>query len=248
MGQFDDSRYAELLTRFTRAGTIGGVSVTAVDYAALAKQKDDAKSLYRRVLRDFDAFNPAALPGDAARKAFWMNAYNIGAIKMILDHWPVDSITSRKISILGSPWKKKIIRIGGEEYSLDRIEHGILLGDMRELRTHWGIVCASVSCPNLRREPFRAERIDAQLAEQGKAFWSDPEKGARIDREAGVLHVTKIYKFDQKNFDTLGGGIGKVVAAHLDDPEDRAWIEKGAWDLEIFGYDWSVNDTARLDR
>lgn len=248
VGHFDDSRYAELLTGFTREGTIGGVSVIAVDYAALAEQKASPGSLYSRVLADFAAVDPSALTDEEARKAFWMNAYNIGAIKMIVDHWPVDSITSRKISFLGSPWKKEILTIGGRDYSLDAIEHGILLGEMRELRTHWAIVCASVSCPNLRREPFRAGHLDAQLAEQGRAFFKDPRKGALVDREAGTLHVSKIYKFDRKNFDTLGGGIGKVVATYLEKPEERAWVEKGEWDLAIFSYDWSVNDVSRLDR
>ncbi|MDP3940138.1 MAG: DUF547 domain-containing protein, partial [Deltaproteobacteria bacterium] len=206
---FDDTRYAELLDRHTRVGAIGGVEVTAVDYAALSAQAGDPDSLYRKVLADFSAVNPAALPDDEARKAFWMNAYNIGAIKMLVDHWPVESITSRKINILGSPWKKEIIEIGGELRSLDEIEHGILLGEMRELRTHWAIVCASVSCPSLRREPFRAGTLDAQLAAQARGFFNEPRKGARVDRKENKLWVTKIYKFDQKNFDTLGGGIGK---------------------------------------
>ena len=245
--RFDDARYAELLDRHTRAGAIGGVEVVAVDYAALAAQAGDPGSLYRKVLADFAAVDPAALPDEDSRKAFWMNAYNIGAIKMIVDHWPVDSITSRKINILGSPWKKEIIEIGGKMRSLDEIEHGILLGGMRELRTHWAIVCASVSCPSLRREPFSKQRLDAQLAEQARAFFNEPHKGARVDRKGNNLWVTKIYKFDQKNFDTLGGGIGKVVATYLEDPEDRAWVEKGGWDLGIFDYDWSVNDTSRLD-
>jgi hypothetical protein len=159
----------------------------------------------------------------------------------------VDSITSRKINLLGSPWKKKILTIGGREYSLDQIEHGILLGEMRELRTHWAIVCASVSCPSLRREPFRAESLDAQLAEQARLFFGEPRKGARIDRESGTLHVTKIYKFDQKNFEKLGGGIAEVVASYRSDPDEQAWLREGGWKLAIFDYDWSLNDIRRLD-
>src|SRR3990172_2935052 len=74
--RFDDGPYAELLQRHTREGTIGGVPVTAVDYAALAKQAGDPKSLYRRVLDDFARFDPVALRTSAAHEAFWMNAYN----------------------------------------------------------------------------------------------------------------------------------------------------------------------------
>jgi hypothetical protein len=244
---FDDSNYAALLEEHTRAGTIGGVEVTAVDYVSLAAQAGDPASLYRRVLDDFARFDPPAAETPAARKAFWMNAYNIGAIKMIVDHWPVESITSRKINLLGRPWKKKILTIGGREVSLDEIEHGILLGEMRELRTHWAIVCASVSCPSLRREPFRPGGLDAQLAEQARRFFGEPHKGARIDRGSGTLHVTKIYKFDQKNFETLGGGIAQVVATYRTDPAEQSWLREGAWKLATFDYDWSLNDLRRLD-
>jgi hypothetical protein len=244
---FEDSNYAALLETYTRAGSIGGVAVTGVDYAALAAQAGDPASLYRRTLDDFARCDPSKAPSPEARKAFWMNAYNIGAIKMIVDHWPVDSIRSRKIDLLGSPWKKKNLAVGGRAYSLDQIEHGILLGEMRELRTHWAIVCASVRCPSLRREPFRAASLDEQLAEQARLFFEEPHKGARIDRESGTLYVTKIYKFDQENFEKLGGGIAEVVATYRSDPDDQAWIRKGGWKLAILDYDWSLNDVRRLD-
>ena len=87
VGRFDDSRYAELLAGFTRGGTISGISVIAVDYAALAEQRASPGSLYSRVLSDFAAVDPPALGGEQAQKAFWMNAYNIGAIKMIQRVW-----------------------------------------------------------------------------------------------------------------------------------------------------------------
>ncbi len=245
--RFDTTLYAELLRKHTKAGTIGGVPVVAVDYAALAKQAGDPKSLYRRVLDDFARARPDALPAPAAREAFWMNAYNIGAIKLVVDHWPVDSITSRKINLLGSPWKKDVLPVGGKAYSLDGIEHGILLGRFRDLRTHWAIVCASVSCPNLRREPFVPERLDAQLAEQARGFWNDPRKGSRIDRKSNTLTVSRIYKFFRDQFEEWGGGIAKVMAPYVEHPADRAWVEKGGWKLETFEYDWSLNDTSRLD-
>ena len=46
---------------------------------------------------------------------------------------------------------------------LDEIEHGILRKAFKEPRVHFAIVCASLSCPDLRAEPFEAARLDAQL-------------------------------------------------------------------------------------
>ena len=52
--------------------------------------------------------------------------------------------------------------IGGRDVSLDDIEHGIVrpLGDPR---AHAAVICASLSCPPLRREPWDAARLSAQL-------------------------------------------------------------------------------------
>ena len=68
-------------------------------------------------------------------------------------HYPVDGIKEIG-SWLRPVWKIEAGRIGGRSYSLDAIEHEILrpLGDPR---IHGAVVCASTSCPPLRREPYR---------------------------------------------------------------------------------------------
>ena len=47
---------------------------------------------------------------------------------------------------------------------------------------HAAIVCASTSCPSLRREPFRAASIDAQLDDALRTFLADTRKGLAVDR------------------------------------------------------------------
>ncbi len=46
-------------------------------------------------------------------------------------------------------------------------------------RLHACIVCASVSCPNVRREAYRVDRLAQQMDDQVGDFLSNPKKGER---------------------------------------------------------------------
>ena len=106
--QFDYSLYQELLTKHVYSQRqIKDITLNVVDYPALYKERADPNSAYNRWLAQLSKFNPQQIPGRNNQIAFWINAYNIGAIKLILDHHPVDSIKNRKINWLGSPWYAK---------------------------------------------------------------------------------------------------------------------------------------------
>jgi len=80
---------------------------------------------------------------------------------MVLNHWPVTSI--KDIGSCVKPvWNKTAGSIGGKEMILGMIEHKILRS-LNEPRIHMAIVCASISCPDLRTEAYRADKLDEQL-------------------------------------------------------------------------------------
>jgi len=224
--------YARQLERHTRA--IDDTAGTRVDYAAL---RDDPG--WRRLVASLAASDPEALPSRQARLAFWINAYNVFAIDWIVREGPVESIRDLG-NLLFPVWKKTAGRVGGREVSLDEIEHGILR-PMGEPRIHAAIVCASVSCPALRREPFRAEALDAQLDDQTRRFLADPRKGLRVERDAGRVRVSKVFDWFAKDF---GGDAGVVAFLVRHAPEaERPWLAEhaDAGDLAYLPYDWEVN-------
>ncbi len=239
---FDDSHYEALLNRYTKPGvSIDGVRVTAVDYADLAKEKGTRGSDYNILLKDLASLNPETLDNRDDKKAFWINVYNIAAVKTIIDNYPVDSIRSRKISWSGLPWDRKAISVGGKEYSLGQIENDILLDTFKDLKIHFAITCASVSCVNLRQEPYRGTTLSKQLEEQAAEFLGDRQKGLRIDREKKVIYLSQIFKFDKKDFDKLGGGAVHFILPFLR-PEDQEFIKKEKATVEYLNYDWKLND------
>ena len=231
----DLARYAEVLSRHTVATQ--DVVGTRVDYRALRGDED-----WRRVADSVRAARPSTLDRDG-RLAFWINAYNILTIDLVLEHYPVESI--RDIgSFLFPVWNLDVATIEGQEVSLGEIEHEILR-EMDDPRIHGAIVCASTSCPPLARTPFRAESIDADLDAAMRRWLSIPEKGYSIDREAGRVRVSKIFDWFEDDFEATGGVIATI--ARYARPEDARWLRGPGRQarLRYLDYDWGLNDRVR---
>jgi len=239
---FDYTRYAALLATRVKAGvSINGIATAAVDYSTLAKDAKLATSDYSLLLKELAIFDPGTLKSREERIAFWVNVYNIAAMKTIVDHYPVDSIRNKRINWRGFPWGRKAIRVGGKEYSLERIENEILLDGFKDLRIHFGINCASVSCADLLTVPYRAPGLYEQLEKQGRKLLANREKGMRIDRERNLVSLSQICKFDRKRFDAISGGALVFLRPFV--PEGaRDFISRGNPTLEYLDYDWKAND------
>lgn len=227
--------YGELLARHTRA--TADVAGTRVDYAALRGDPD-----WQSLLA-----NLAAAPEPSehdARLAYWINAYNILAVEMVVRHLPVASIrdvSSPQVSV----WKREAGRVGGRALSLDDIEHEILR-PMGDPRVHAAIVCASASCPSLSREPYGRERLDAQLDAAARDFIASSQKGAHV--EARSLRLSPIFDWFGADF-AASGGVLAFIRRHAT-PELRESIEKLGVDpaLDWFDYDWSLNGIGQVPR
>ena len=238
---FDYSHYETLLKRHIKTGvSINSIRLNAVDYNSLAREAKQAGSDYSILLKELAAFDPGTLKSREEKIAFWVNVYNIGAVKTITDHYPVDSIRSKKINWLGQPWNRKVLSVGGKDYSLAEIENDILLDGFKDLRIHFGINCASVSCADLLAVPYRAVTLFVQLEEQGRKLLMDRKKGLVVDSDKKSVLLSQIFKFDKKRFDTVGGALA-FIKPYLS-KADRTVIEAGGLKLDYMEYDWKAND------
>lgn len=238
---FDASSWQAFLDRYLLPDrTVEGFRLNVVDYERIQRDGTGPDSPYGRARAEFAAFDPTTLSGRDAQIAFWVNAYNIGAVKMIMDHYPVDSIRSRKISFLKNPWSIPILRVKDRDYSLGEIEHEILLGRLGEPMAHFAIVCASLSCPELRPTAYTAKAIHKEMAEQAKKFLADPKKGLRIDAEKRRAYFSKIFKFDKKTFAAGARDAIPLIAPLLEDSA-RKFITGDSYEIRYLDYDWSLN-------
>jgi len=230
---FDADLWDALLGRYTRE--VADPAGVRVDYRGLA-----AEPRWRELLEGLAA---APEPVErSARLAFWIDAYNVLAIDVVLRHQPVESIRDAG-SLLRPVWKQPAGRAAGATRTLDEIEHAILR-PLGEPRIHAAIVCASVSCPSLRREAFRAERLEAQLEDALTGFLADPRKGSRLDEARGELWLSPLFDWFAEDFATAGG-IPAALAPRLPEATRRALAARGgALRVRFFDYDWRLNDLA----
>ena len=114
------------------------------------------------------------------------------------------------------------------------------------------LVCAAISCPLLRNEPFRGETLDAQLEDQVQTFLAK-EDGFWIDQAEGKVYLSTIFQWFGEDWipsygveDGFAGNeaersvlnfISNYVSA-----EEKAYLEAGEYDVVYIDYDWSLND------
>jgi len=225
--------YAELLADYTQS--VDAEVGTRVDYRGL---RDEPR--WPVLLGELATVEPARLGGRQEQIAFWINAYNIFAIDLVVRHSPVASI--RDIgSFFRSVWKREAGSLGVRAYSLDEIEHDILR-PMKEPRIHGAIVCASISCPNLARVPYRAPTLDAQLDASIRAWLARPEKGLAVDPGAGELKLSRIFKWFAQDF---GGRKGVLAFVERYAPgADARWLRENRQEVDVsyFKYNWGLNE------
>ncbi|MAZ66271.1 MAG: DUF547 domain-containing protein [Kangiellaceae bacterium] len=222
---FDWSLYRELLAKHVDESYAEGIHYAGVDYRAWAKDPRHQKQ--KELL---DLFDVTDLKSDKQKLAFYINAYNFLAIDLIIQHPDVESIRD-----IGSWWKPvwglEYGSIGGQSISLGHIEHDILR-QLKEPRIHFAIVCASLSCPDLRKEPYSAENLDFELEEQALAFISNSSKGVRATAEK--IQVSKIFDWFEEDFVERGGVI-KFISRY------KSSLSDGVSDFYYLKYNWSVN-------
>ena len=163
--------------------------------------------------------------------AYWINAYNAFTVKLILNHYPLESIKdiSSGLPMINSPWDIKFFKIGGVDFDLNTIEHQILR-KLDEPRIHFAINCASYSCPVLRKEAYTAEQLETQLEHQTSVFINNPNKNKINQKET---YISKIFDWFSSDFDSLGGDNALLKKYHSEFNDKN--------DIQYMDYDWSLN-------
>lgn len=176
------------------------------------------------------------------RLAFLINLYNAATLKLIVENYPVKSI--RSIGWLPSAaWKQEVVQLFGRKISLDELEHGIIRQQYHEPRAHFALVCAALGCPPLRAEAYVADRLDAQLRDQGGKFLGTAAKN-RVDAAARVVYLSPIFKWFAGDFEVASGTVVKFVTPFFPEPA-RGALAGGDFKVSYTDYDWSLNEQAK---
>jgi len=222
----DHTLFAGVLARVAKAD--------GVDYAALRADRADLDRYRVQLAR-------ATEPTERAEKlAFYINAYNALTLALVIDQLPADQTKWSSWSIkhagtmFTNVWKRFTFEVAGSWHHLDAIEHEIIR-PLGEPRIHFAVNCASVSCPPLIAEPFRAATLEAQLEAVATRFAQSPYH-VRLDGER--LQVNPILDWFASDF-TADGGVAAFLRPRVT-PAVRAHVDAGG-KIGFFAYDWKLN-------
>lgn len=217
--------YRNLLSSYVKPGKKEGIEGMVVNYAGWAKDSQHALAM-----ENLTKINPETFHDKHAQMAFWINAYNLLTIDLIVKSKEEESINNLG-GLFTSPWKKHKWEIGNRHYTLDEIEHEILR-PMNDPRVHMAINCASLSCPDLRPEPYMRAKLDNQLDDQVKIFLNNDQKGMKQTGE--LAEVSSIFKWFREDF-----GDEKGVVAFINEHRHSAPPIKRI--SNYIDYNWQLN-------
>lgn len=158
------------------------------------------------------------------RLAYWINAYNAYTVKLIVDNYPVSSITKLHN---GKPWEVKWIKIGSKTYSLNNIEHDIIRPTFEEPRIHFAVNCAAKSCPPLLNHAWTAKNLESNLERQSRTFINNTRYNQISDRGA---KLSKIFEWYAADFGNLTAFVNKYASTKVK-----------AGNISYLEYDWALN-------
>ncbi|MFQ5446879.1 MAG: DUF547 domain-containing protein [Saprospiraceae bacterium] len=193
-----------------------------VNYAGLKK---DAARL-DAYLATLAAAPPQSSWSRSEKMAFWINAYNANTVKLIVDNYPLSSITKLQG---GNPWKVEWVKIGSKTYSLDFIENGILRPQFKDARIHFAVNCAAKSCPPLLNRAWTAANLESDFEQRAKTFINNP---AFNKIGANEVQVSKIFEWYAGDFGNLISFLNKYSSAKIKTTAKVKYLE----------YNWELNE------
>ena len=221
------SAWSEVLSKYTSKSG----NQTYFHYKELKKNKE----LLNAYLAKLESLTPKEFEtfGDKQKLAFWINAYNAHTVKIVLKHYPVESIKDIGGGLFSSgPWKMDFINLFGKKMSLDDIEHGTIRKKFDEPRIHFAVNCASIGCPSLLTEAFTGASLEKQLDAAANNFLNNKSKNFV---KGDTLYLSKIFKWYGDDFEKKHGSFKKYVVKTLGLPDKN-------YDVEFLDYNWDLNE------
>jgi hypothetical protein len=222
-----------------------------VDYPALRARLPELVAAHGW----FAAHGPRSTPGEfsteAARKAYWLNAYNATVLRGVAEA-PASMRNVLTYLPDGGFFRARRWQLDGRAMTLDEVENREVRAAFHDARVHFALNCAARSCPPMRAGVYTAARVDAQLTEQTRRYLN---ANARVDVAARRLRLVQLFSWFADDFAAaIPGrargafpGVAGFVMAFADAPL-RAQLETacggdgGACAVAFIDYDWSLNE------
>ena len=229
----DHTGWTRFLDRYREPGPNG---VARIDYGAVSPGDREALEAYidRLAATRIDEYSRDQ------QLAYWINLYNALTVRVVLEHYPVESIKDIDISpgwFSSGPWGAKLVEVEGAELSLDDIEHRILRPIWKDPRIHYAVNCASIGCPDLQPVAFTADNAERLLDAGARSYINHPRGAAFAE---GELVVSSIYEWFQADFGGSEAGVLRHLRQYARPELASRLAQRQGYDDHR--YDWTLND------
>jgi hypothetical protein len=163
-----------------------------VNYTLLRQRALELRTFHDSLASVGPRSTPAQFSTPAARRTFWLNAYNTTVLRGIVDG-PAGLRSVQDLAPDFGFFRARRWRIDGRELTLDQIEHGELLDVFHDPRFHMALNCGARSCPPLRAGAYDSHAVDRQLDEQATRFVNG---AGSVTVDAGAHRVTVVQLFE----------------------------------------------------
>jgi len=231
----DHQRWQIVLDQYLISDTSSGINL--FDYKRVSS-KD--KLTLEKYLTSLQAVDPR-IYNKAVQKAYWINLYNALTVQLILENYPVVSITKlgNKLFTFG-PWDDEVTIVAGVALSLNDIEHKILRPIFNDPRIHYAVNCASYSCPDLSSQAYTSSNTE-QLLNKGAHDYINHQRAVKV--EGHDLLLSSIYDWYLIDFGDNTASLLKHLKQYAEDDLKQKLM---TFDIEAADidhhYDWQLNE------
>jgi hypothetical protein len=188
-------------------------------------------------LTEIAVTNPDGFNSRADQLSFWINTHNAYVLDLIRSN------TATSIDDISGFRYAKIVRVGGQLYSLDDIEHTIIAKHFREPRAFFALYDGTRSSPALRRKPYDGTNLSDELDAQLRIFLADSTKNY-FDRRKNIVYLSKIFSDYRSSLEEMSGeGLNTLVRDFAPKPIADFLSHHPNADLAYLGYDKTIDET-----
>lgn len=233
----DHSDWQTILDDYLVSDTDSGVNL--FDYSGLI---DDGREPLDQYINALTSVDPLLL-SRAEQKAYWINLYNAATVALILNNYPLASITNidGKVGSFG-PWDNDEVEVNGITLSLNDIEHRIIRPLYNDYRIHFAVNCASIGCPDLSTQAFTAENME-QLLDTAAAEYVSHPRGVTVN--GNQLQLSSLFEWYASDFGSNLKQLLTTLSKHAE-PKTKNALQNFSGDPNYY-YDWSLNGYCSVD-
>jgi hypothetical protein len=165
-----------------------------VNYAALQKELPALERFINQISTISPDSHPQLFADDHEKLRYFLTAYNAWVLYVVTKAYPKKDTLWGKLL-----FKDKPIKLGGQDSSLDKLEHGIIRKRFADPRVHFYLNCAARSCPPLQQGAIPAGKTDEWLTASARKFINST-KYVTFDPATNKLRISKIFDWFADDF------------------------------------------------